>query len=229
MPAKNVVKTYIKNGYYHLYNRGVEKRTIFVDSQDYNVFLNYLCDYLLPKDTQTLTKKLADPSTPWTDKDRCIKLLKLKNFSGDITLIAYALMPNHFHFVLKQKEQDTIDAFMNSLATRYAMYFNRKYRRVGPLFQGSYKGVAVTSDEQLLWLTSYVHRNHLSLQGVTLQTLSQQYSSYAEYIGLRKTSWIHSEETLGFFSKTNSSTSYASFVSQSDEPLLLSGLAIDSD
>ena len=68
MPARNSIKTYYENGYYHIYNRGVEKRKIFMDQQDYSVFLSYLKDYLLPKDEDGLTEKLSDPGISSVEK-----------------------------------------------------------------------------------------------------------------------------------------------------------------
>ncbi len=229
MPSRNITKQYIENGFYHLYNRGVEKRLIFQDSQDYPVFLSYLKQYLLPKNVDELTKKLADSKTPYKDKDKIIKLLRLNNFHEEITLLAYCLMPNHFHFLVKQKSLQTIDSFIQSLCTRYTMYFNRKYKRVGTLFQGTYKAVLVTSDEQLLYLSRYINNQSLALQGDTLQGLQGQPSSYLEYIGQRKTLWVKPEEILSFFSKTNPATSYESFVRQTEDFARIRKLLIEED
>ena len=231
MPAKNSNKFYVKNSYYHIYNRGVEKRKIFKDEQDYGVFLSYLKEYLSPKDKKSLAERLADPATTYREKDKILKALRLNNFADKIALIAYCLMPNHFHFLLKQEEVQGIDAFMNSLATRYTLYFNRKYKRVGTLYQGVYKGVLVATDEQLLHLTRYIHRNPLILasQGLPLQILQTKPSSYPEYIGKRKTSWVHQEKILPFFSKTNRKLSYQSFVSQENETERIKEVTIDMD
>jgi len=98
MPAKNSTKLYIENSFYHLYNRGVEKRIIFLDQQDYFVFLSYLKQYLLPLDKNKLTEKLTDPDISYKDRDKILKSLRLNNFASEIKLIAYCLMPNHFHF-----------------------------------------------------------------------------------------------------------------------------------
>ena len=68
MPARNTLKVYVENGYYHLYNRGVEKRDIFLERQDYNVFLSYLADYLLPKDMDFLLGQLNDIRVPAEEK-----------------------------------------------------------------------------------------------------------------------------------------------------------------
>jgi hypothetical protein len=104
------------------------------------------------------------------------------------------------------------------------LYFNKKYERTGPLFQGTYKAVLVDYDSQFLELTRYIHKQALSLQGVTLQ--GDQPSSYPEYIGKRKTPWIHPEDVLAHFSNANPSTLYETFVKNTDpigfiEPLLI--------
>jgi len=169
MPAKNSRKIFAPNSYYHIYNRGVEKRTIFLEDIDYNVFLSYIQTYILPKDEKTLNYIISDPKAEWKEKNKAIKLLRLNNFFKSLSLISYALMPNHFHFLVKQKEENIIDRFMNSFCTRYSMYFNKKYKRIGTLFQGVYKAVLVDSDEQLHHLSRYIHRNPLPLlQGEAL-------------------------------------------------------------
>lgn len=126
MPARNTVKQYAENGYYHIYNRGVEKRSTFQDSQDYGVFLSYLKEYLMPKDEEGLREKLNDPNTSYKEKDAIIRILRLNNFSDEIKLISHCLMPNHFHFFVKQKSSQSIHKFMQSFTTRYTMYFNKK-------------------------------------------------------------------------------------------------------
>lgn len=212
VPAKNSRKQYLENSYYHLYNRGVEKRTIFLDEQDYTVFISYLKQYLLPRDEQKLRERLSDESLSWIEKDKILRILQLNNFAEEVSLLAYCLMPNHFHFLIKQKSADSIDIFMNSLGTRYTMYFNRKYKRVGSLYQGVYKAVQVVHEEQLLYLTKYIHKQILSLQGEALR----KYSSYRIYLG-EKCEWVKPDEVLFFFSKINRALSYQSFVEETDE------------
>lgn len=224
MPARNRTKQYVENSYYHIYNRGVEKRTIFLDEQDYVVYLSYLKNYLTPKNKERLLEKLSNPSITYKEKDEIIRLLRLNNFYGQITLLAYCLMPNHFHFFIKQKDSQSIDKFMQSLGTRYSMYFNRKYKRVGFLYQDTYKAVSVETDEQFLYLSKYIHKQALTHQdsrgdpkGRTLRVLKEQPSSYPEYLGKRKTEWVHPEEILSYFSKTNPKLSYKAFVEEKDD------------
>src|SRR6266542_18296 len=99
MPARNSRKIYASQSYYHVYNRGVEKRNIFIDKQDYNVFLSYLKTYLTPKDVDQLQQELSNPDLLWDAKSKIVKELRLNNFCGEIKLLAYCLMPNHFHFL----------------------------------------------------------------------------------------------------------------------------------
>lgn len=224
MPARNSRKQYVENSYYHIYNRGVEKRLIFLDGQDREVCLSYLKEYLLPKNEKELYKRLSEDSTSYKEKDKILKLLRLNNFAEEIILISYTLMPNHFHFAIKQKKVGSIDKFMNSLGTRYTMYFNSKYKRVGSLYQGVYKAVLVKTDEQLLHLTRYIHKQALASQGEALQ---ERPSSYPEFLGLRKTEWVHPEEVLSFFSENNPALSYKSFVEQKDDMDIIGSLVIE--
>jgi putative transposase len=219
MPARNRIKPYLASSCYHLYNRGVAKQKIYCDDQDYAVFLSYLKNYLEPKDELMLQQIIANPKSGWKEKDKAIKLLRLNNFFDNIELMCYVLMPNHFHFLIKQKEADAIDRFMNSLCTRYTMYFNKKYKRVGPLFQSVYKAGVMKSDNQLLYLTRYIHRNPLALgrqdRVSSRILLTYPLSSYSEYIKLRKTAWVYPASILDQFSKTGC-TSYQSFVEDND-------------
>lgn len=220
MPARNSLKQYLENSFYHIYNRGVEKRVIFLDSQDYAVFLNYLKEYLLPKDEKGLREQLSNPNIGYREKDKILKLLRLNNFCDEITLLAYCLMPNHFHFFIKQKSTQSIDKLMNSLCTRYTMYFNRKYKRVGSLYQGVYKAVILETDEQFVYLSKYIHKqaktHSLRSQGEALRGWESP-SSYPEYLGKKETGWVHPEEVLRYFSKTSPKLSYKAFVEESDD------------
>ncbi len=208
MPAKNRRKNYLENGYYHLYNRGVEKRKIFLDKQDYAVFLSYLKEYLLPKNEKELHKKLDNPKLSYKEREKVLKALQLNNFSNEIKLLCYCLMPNHFHLFVKQKNSESIDRFMNSLSTRYSMYFNRKYKRVGALCQGVYKAVLIEDDNQFIYLSKYIHK-----QAIRIDTPS----SYLEYLGVRKTEWLKHEEITSNFSNNFPGLAYENFVNQLNE------------
>lgn len=234
MPAKNSVKIYLPDSYYHLYNRGVEKGLIYRDEQDYSVFLSYLKTYLLPQREKQLLERLSNPVLGYKEREQILRELRLKNFFNEIKLLSYCLMPNHFHFLVKQVSANSIDEFINSLGIRYVMYFNKKYKRIGPMFQDVYKAVSIESEEQLLYLTSYIHRNGYNPKLASkvdgfraFRAWFVQPSSYPEYLGQRKTEWVHPEEILSFFSKTNPKLSYRSFVEQNDDISPIQKLILD--
>jgi len=224
MPSKNAIKKYVTNGYYHVYNRGVEKRKIFIDDEDYKVFLYYLKSYLLPPDHPT-HKKL-----PFTFRYISLNFDLYKK----INLFAYCLMPNHFHLFLKQLDHKAIIEFMKRLSNAYTKYFNKKYDRIGPLFQGRYKAVLISNENYFLHLSRYIHLNPLELKDVSKKNLiNYSYSSYGDYCELKKTDWIHQSEILEYFQqkaeKKNKNNSYKDFVEkyQGNDKELLNNVLLD--
>lgn len=199
MPAKNTLKQYVPGGFYHIYNRGVEKRDIFLDNQDYRVFLNYLKIYLSPRNT-ILEEIECDYSLTEEEKTKkIIEISHLNNFSNKIELICYVLMNNHFHFELRQKEKDDIEIFMRSLVTKYVKYFNFKYQRVGPLFQSRYKGILIEKEEYLLHLSRYIHINPKEIIKKNEDLISYPWSSYQVYVGKTNISWLSKEYLQNHF------------------------------
>ena len=223
MPAKNSIKLYLSDSYYHIYNRGVEKRNIFQDVEDYKIFLSYLKIYLEPPKEQERTE--------FEINNTVFKGVKrpLNNFNSQIELVVYCLMPNHFRLLIYQKEKKAIEFFMRSLATKYSQYFNKKYDRIGYLFQGTYKAVLVEQDSYLLHLSRYIHLNAFKET-----PLKDAYSSYRDFLGIRKTAWVKSQRILEYF-KTAQKTSmkdilsYQSFVEDyaQDSEDVLGDLTID--
>ena len=200
MPAKNSVKEYSPESYYHVYNRGVAKQKVFLDEQDYKVFLSYLKVYLSPLDKN----------------DKTFPSHKLKNYFESIKLLAYCLMPNHFHFLIWQKEVDTLTSFMRAVMIKYSMFFNKKYHRVGPVFQGKFKAVAIFNEPQFIYLSKYIHRNSFDLTSGSEPEV-YQYSSYRNYLGVINQLWVDPSGILSYFSKTKLANSYKAFVEELDE------------
>lgn len=217
MAAKNSIKILLPNNFYHVYNRGVEKRKIFLDSQDHAVFLSYLKTYLEPKDEDFLKEVATSPQSSWKEKDKASKELKLKNYYSDIELLCYALMPNHFHFLVKLINP-SLNSFMNSLGTRYSMYFNKKYKRSGVLFQDAYKAVTVESEEQLLHLSRYIHLNP---KGKPYPT------SLPNYLGNQNASWVKENYILSYFSDKNPKCGYNDFLGMPKDDSFISELFLD--
>lgn len=223
MPSKNVVKSYVENGYYHIYNRGVEKREIFIDEQDCTVFLYYLKLYLSPVEE---LKKQADLHM------RLRRFINL-NLSSEVDLLVFALMPNHIHLLIKQRTKDAVIKFMQRLSTSYVMYFNKKYKRIGALFQGTYKATLINSELYLLHLSRYIHLNPI---GLSLPVNFKDFSSYPYYLGQKTTSWLKPEEILTYFKSAqrkdlNDVLSYQSFVEDyaRDAKEILGDLVLEDD
>ena len=194
MPSKNRVKQYVEGGHYHVYNRGVEKRRIFLDDQDYRVFLHLLKYYLSA--TELSDEHPLKEITGFVP----VKLRPIEPLYNKVELLCYCLMPNHFHLLLKQISKDGMEKLMRRLSTTYAMYFNRRYDRVGTLFQGRYKAVLVDTDEHLLHLSRYIHQNPTLTKGFLNE---YPYSSYSYYIGEQKADWLRPEPILKYFDKTS--------------------------
>ncbi len=178
-----------QGAYFHIYNQGVEKRIIFDAEEDYEVFLGYLKEYLTTPPHPEKAKKT------FTVKGRVYKGVPHlpKNYFKEVELIAYSLMPDHFHLLIREVSPNSLQNFMRSLCTRYSMYFNKKYARTGSLFQGPYKSIKISNTSSLLYLTHYFHREH-------------GHSSYEEFLGTRKNSWVKPEVVLSLFERLKNDT-----------------------
>ena len=172
MPAKNTVKEYKENTYYHIYNRGVARQKIFLDKNDYKKILSYLKLYLTPFDLEKQSIKVSPTKM-------------LKNYYGEITLLTYCLMPNHFHLDIIPMNQEVIPKFMRQMTNAYTEYFNKKYDRVGPLLQGRYKSILLDSEECAVHVHRYIHLNPLRA-GLVKSLGGWTWSSYGEYKSLGK-------------------------------------------
>lgn len=164
---------FINNNYYHIFNRGVDKRKIFLDAEDLKRFFQTMEEFntLEPIGSIYENHFRKDQLGGSTSSRKALQK-KLVNF------ICYCLNPNHYHFILEQAIDNGIEKFMHRLGTGYTMFFNSKYDRSGSLFQGRYKAVYINSDEYFLHLIVYINLNDRAhgLGG------SASKSSWEEYI-----------------------------------------------
>jgi len=168
MPSR--VHPLVIGEYYHIYNRGVDKMDIFKNSYDFKRFIKTMLYYQIAGPKPRFS--LFAPTTNLLDESK-------KN----VEIICFCLMPNHFHFLLKQLVDKGITEFISKLSNSYTKYFNIKKGRVGYLFQGEFKSVLVGTNEQLLHLSRYVHLNPL-VSDLTKNLNEYTWSSYPEYLGL---------------------------------------------
>ena len=173
--------------YYHLYNRGTDKRDIFMDRDDYFRFFILLY--------------LANGTEP-VHLNNYRGLASVELFGEDVPgrlvdIGAYCLMPNHFHLLVKEIKDGGLSIFMHKLLTAYTMYFNKKHERSGSLFQGTFKARHAASDDYLKYLFAYIHLNPVKLINshwkddggiknlpTTIKYLNNyRYSSFLDYVG----------------------------------------------
>ena len=129
--------------FYHIYNRGVDKRNIFIEDRDYIRFLRIL--------------------SVFNNVERCCSFHRGPSSQKLVGVLCYCLMPNHFHLILTPLVENGIQKFMRKVGTGYAMYFNEKYKRTGSLFENRYKAILIDSDSYFLHLTRYIHLNPVKL------------------------------------------------------------------
>lgn len=171
---------------YHIYNRGTEKRTIFENRRDYQRFLKTLQYYQF----QGPKPKFSHFSQP--------KSLKVDLTKKIIEIIAYCLMPNHFHLLIKQIREGGITEFVSKLSNSYTKYFNIKHDRVGSLLQGEFKAKLIENDDQLLHVQRYIHLNPVA-SFLVKKPEDWEWSSYNEYLGNTSTQICSKEIVLNFF------------------------------
>lgn len=146
----------LKNHIYHIYNRGVDGRKIFIDEDDYFRFIHDLFEFNDTAPAIAFNYKFSEIRSQKIDGRKPRKLLA--------HLLTFSLMPNHFHLLLEQKEENGISDFLRKLGVGYAMYFNHKYKRSGALFQGRFKAVLIKDEAHFIHLPYYIHANPLDLK-----------------------------------------------------------------
>lgn len=147
---------------YHILNRGVDKRKIFLNDKDYLRFIHDLFEF---NDTEPVFNL-----GHFLNRDQYIDFVsqyikrEQKPRKLIVEILAFCIMPNHFHLLLRQKKDGGITKFMRKLGIGYAKYFNQKYERTGTLFQGRYKLVPVNKESHFIYLPYYIHFNPLDLK-----------------------------------------------------------------
>jgi putative transposase len=190
--------------YYHVYNRGVEQRDIFLSNADRSRFQRLL--YIANGDNAVVYKLIQG-----------LPLDEIKRGNSVVAIGAYCLMSNHFHILIKETVEGGISKFLAKLTTSYSMYFNKKYKHSGTLFQGVFKAEHVDRDEYLKYLYAYIHLNPVKLiepewkeEGIRDLAKAKKYleaycySSYEDYaMGKREESTILSpKEFPEYFEET---------------------------
>ena len=157
MPRRKV--KFVRGDYYHIYNRGAGRQSIFYEDE------NYL--YLL-------------------------RLLKRVAKECEVTIVAYCLLPNHYHWLVRQDGETPAGMVAKRVFGSYSQAFNRRYGRTGTLFEGPYEAIAVATDAYLRHLCRYIHANPVK-HGIADAPELWPYSNYAEWIGSRTGTLVDQE------------------------------------
>ena len=176
------------DNYYHVCNRGVERREIFLSERDFQRFI------------ETLEHCLLDKRKPSKRNQKPINKVSIES---PVEVVAFCLMTNHFHLLLKQHLENGLVAYLQRLSNSYAKYFNTKYKREGPLFQGPFKSVRMESEEHLLHLSRYIHLNPV-VAGLVEDPKAYKWSSYNSYINSEERTFVKPQIVLGQFSSIGS-------------------------
>jgi putative transposase len=196
---------------YHIYNRGVEKRSIFKNDSDKFRFVHNLFEFNDEEPAQNIYYKRANLRSEkfYEVKPRKIER-KPRKFI--VKILAFCLMPNHFHLLLENISEGGISKFMQKLSTGYTMYFNKKHERVGSLFQGTYKSVRVANEAHFIHIPCYIHLNPLDLTASRWRKReindykkamrfleNYRWSSFLDYIGKENFPSVTQREFLSEF------------------------------
>lgn len=178
---------------YHVLNRGVDKRQIFIDKQDHFRFIHNLYEFNGQERTELNYYKFRDYGA-----NGKIAEVKKKDRKPLADILAFCLMPNHYHLLLSPKKEGGVPQFMQKVGMGYSKYFNQKYERKGTLFQGRYKHILVSDNTHFLHLPFYIHLNPLDLMypewrenkmsdpKKALEFLkSYRWSSHLDYLGIK--------------------------------------------
>jgi len=201
---------FIVGHYYHIYNRGTDKRVIFTDKQDLDRFFRSMKEFntIDPIGSiwkiNRLKKQLSAPSAQLVD------------------VICYCLNPNHYHFILSPLVDGGIEKFMQKLGAGYTMYFNEKYNRTGVLFQGKFKSILINSDKYLMYLSAYVNLNNRvhKLSARSAQLLKGEddkmfwKSSWEEFLGENQEKFCSKSIILGRYEKIDDYKEFAESVAR---------------
>jgi putative transposase len=185
--------------YYHIFNRGVDKREIFMNEKDYIRFLKNMREFNNNSTKEERNKKELSSGYP----ELSSWIAKLPK---QVNIIAYCLNPNHFHFLLKQIIETGVENFMHKMGTGFTNYTNKKLKRSGSLFQGPYQAVKIETNEQLLFVSAYINGN-AEIHNIA-KANAWQWSSCLDYLDMREGTLCNKNLILKQFEDINEYRKY---------------------
>jgi len=196
----NMRESFVIGQYYHIYNRGTDKRVIFMDKFDLWRFIQSMEEF------NNLEPIGSIFENRYKNKEKIDKNKLGNSVAKLVDIVCYSLNPNHYHFILSPLVENGIEKFMHKLGSGFAQYFNQKYKRNGILFQGKYKSILIKTDEYLMYVSAYINLNNKihfrTYQKIKIDKTKLFYtSSWNEYIGKKKTNFCNKEIILDRFNE----------------------------
>lgn len=200
---------FAEDEFYHVYNRGVEKRNIFMDDNDRWRFITLLMVLQGKKYVEQIGRYVIDVRHLVLDKKMFKEILQ----NQTVKLVGFCLMPNHFHLILQEVAEGGISAFMQRLGDGYTKYFNARYQRHGHLFGGVFKSVHIDTDEYMKYLSAYIHLNP-SEAGWRKREVKYPWSSFQDYVSENR--WKDFLDASIILNQFDSGREYKDFVMETD-------------
>ena len=172
---------FVDEEFYHIYNCGVEKRDIFREEEEYFKFLDNLKYF----NNQSYYKERISESK------KGHLLLKKEKI---VEVVAFSLASNHFHLILKQLKEKGISTFMHKVGTSFSNFINKKYNRIGSLFQGPFKAIHIDNDDYLLWLSGYINGN-IEIHKIA-KAESYKWSSFRYFLNLEENKFLGEKDII---------------------------------
>lgn len=174
--------------YYHIFNRGIRKQEIFREKRDWARLLFSILTFQSPVIFDNISRDLKD-FLPLIDRSVQHRVLN-KKMSGvvkerAVELVAFCLMPNHFHLLVKQTGEKGVSQYLQRIQNSYTKFFNTKYKTSGHLFQGPFRAVHIEDNNQLLYTSAYIHLNPRENRHLKNKIEKYPWSSYSDYFSNR--------------------------------------------
>ncbi len=195
MPSR--LEPFVNNGIFHIFNKTIDNRRVFDNSRFCSQFFGIL-EYYRSGEIKFSYSKL-------TLLDLTIAKTYLRKISRKVSfrinILAFCLMPNHFHLLLKQSKDEGISHFMADVINSFTRYSNIKLERKGPLFLPDFKSVKVNNEAQFMHVSRYIHLNPYSSGLIKSYSDLKTYtwSSFKDYINITKNNLVSQREILSLF------------------------------
>lgn len=179
------LENFTENEHYHLFGRGVNKENIFIDDEDKARFVFLITHFQSPAKIYNVgwyTRMFLKKKSFSTQKARVEEILKKRN----IELVAFVIMPNRFHLLVKNLSEGILSVYMQRVLTAYSKYFNMKYGKQGHVFEGPYRALHIKNNAEVLNLSALIHKSPKEMNEWKDAFDRYPYSSYQDYIGINR-------------------------------------------